>query len=511
MYINVYLIKTQYNLYHSEPLVDEGYPIRYFGDHISMPDEPLLTNDPNPITVRDVQNQIADAILLIGVIVGIAGMVLIWGLNPSWGAEMIGFGILTMVLTITGIARKSVSYRIKTGIVIVTVYSAGVLNLISWGVVGAASLWFVLTVLLSMIFHNLRVGLIVYGIVAITLAVISTLFQLDMLLFVSDLEMYLTSTSWWFARILMTLIVCAMIVVIIGRVITVLQSQLGQSRRIGGELEQRTQDLVDEVQKRKQAEQALADVIVELQTLDSLKDNFIDGVSHELRTPLANIQLYHQLLGMKPDKMQSYLPTLTKETERLSHIVEQMLYASTDYDNLQMMTMVDIDLLKLVHKQMDENEERIAEKNLIVDLPPIDKQYITLAAPEHIYRAVNNVVDNAIKYTPTGGQISVSIKEQISDSQRMISLSVANTGECPSDDERKLLFERFYRGKSSLNMGVAGAGLGLPITQQILAQYGGSIGFHCTDNMIKFTIQMESVVPMEQLLTDDSKLPSSSD
>ena len=475
-----------------------------------MPDKPLLTNDGNTLTVRNVQNQIADAILLIGIIVGVFGMIIILIVEPTWRIEKTAFTIITFALIITGLFRQALSYRWKTSILILAVYGAGVLNLMTWGVVGSSSLWFVLTVLLAMIFYNIRIGLIIYGLVAITLAVISTFFQLDMLLLVPNLETYLSSTPWWFARILMILIVCAMIVAIIGRVITVLQLQLAESRRIADELEKRTQALGDEVHKREQAEQSLADVIEELKILDGLKDNFIDGVSHELRTPLANIQLYHQLLEMKPNKMQSYLPTLTKETERLSHIVEQMLYASSDYDNLQLRTMVEIDLIKLVRQQVKENQEHITAKNLTFEFLSPDESCLTLASPEHIYRALHNVIDNAIKYTPNGGYISARIQEQVANDQRMIALTISNTGECPSSNERKLVFERFYRGKSSLNMGVAGAGLGLSITQQILAQYGGSVTLNCEDDKVNFTIQMQSVIPMEQLLADDSPISPSS-
>ncbi len=477
-----------------------------------MPDEPLMTSETHSITVRAVQNQIADAILLIGIIVGVVGVIIILTIEPLWRTETVALTALTLLLMSAGLLRSVISYTLKTSIMIIVVYAAGIINLVAWGMVGSSAVWFILTVLLAMIFHTMRVGLVVYGLVIVTLAIISALFQLNMLRFVPNLETYLTSPIWWYARILMIVIVCAMIVATIGRIIAVLQSQLKHSQDVANQLEQRTDDLIAEVQKREQAEQALATVIDELKILDSLKDNFIDGVSHELRTPLANIQLYHQLLGMKPDKMQSYLPTLTKETERLSHIVEQMLYASTEYDNLQLMTMVEIDLLKLIHQLVNEQSERISEKNLKLDLQRIEtqQQFLTLAAPEHLYRAVNNVLDNAIKYTPLDGSIAIDIQEHVAGNQRIIALIIRNTGECPSKDERKLIFERFYRGASALNMGVAGAGLGLPITQQILSQYGGLVSLHCDDDRVNFTMQMVSVLPMEQILQADSPTPSSS-
>ncbi|MGB7338202.1 MAG: hypothetical protein WBC91_04855, partial [Phototrophicaceae bacterium] len=167
-----------------------------------MPDEPLMTRETHSITVRAVQNQIADAILLIGIIVGVVGLIIVLAIDPIWRTETTTFTSLTLLLITVGVLRPFISYTIKTSILIMVVYGAGIINLIAWGVVGASSVWFILTVLLAMIFHTMRVGLMVYGLVIVTLAIISALFQLNMLRFVPNLETYLTSPIWWYARIL---------------------------------------------------------------------------------------------------------------------------------------------------------------------------------------------------------------------------------------------------------------------------------------------------------------------
>ena len=240
-----------------------------------------------------------------------------------------------------------------------------------------------------------------------------------------------------------------------------LRQQLEESHQRRYELAVRSQELTIEMEKREDAELALANVVDHLKDLDRLKDAFIDSVSHELRTPIANIQLYHQLLAMKPEKKDEYLKTLKVETERLHYIVEQMIYASGEDAGLELSTMIEIDLLQVTTTLFKRFQDTISAKNLSLNLPEIEDEFVIQAAPEHIERAIVALVDNAVKYTPRAGEIHLSMLSDETAQPQLIGIRIKNTGDCPSKREQETWFDRFVRGESSLISGVPGAGLGL--------------------------------------------------
>src|SRR5690606_22029276 len=109
--------------------------------------------------------------------------------------------------------------------------------------------------------------------------------------------------------------------------------------------------------------------------------------------------------------------------------------------------------------------QSIADCHISLNLPDTTEQFVILASPEHIERAIGNLVDNAVKYTPRNGKIDVQMR--CDEVQNMVGIEIQNTSTCPSEIERTMIFERFVRGENSLQMGVPGAGLGLSITDQI--------------------------------------------
>ncbi|MEO1286374.1 MAG: HAMP domain-containing sensor histidine kinase [Chloroflexota bacterium] len=468
------------------------------------------------ITVIDhVRTRILHQVLLLSAFFGVVSFSLdaMLAFRVGWKIENYGLALVLIIITLLALFRHRVPYTLKALTVLTAIYTVGLLNLTGWGLVGSGAIWFMMFILLTVIFFRLRYSLFAYGLVTATIGIITALFYFDVIMLNVDYELYHTSIVSWLFRIVIILVISAILIMSIGRLIMALHNQVHILQETTTSLEHRTTELTREIQKREQAEASLADAISQLKALDALKDQFIESASHELRTPIANLQLYTQLLNLKPDKASQYIETLTAETDRLRHIIEQLIYASGDSFDVQLTTMVEIDIYQMTRALFEAQQERLTEKQISLNLPNQETNFLTLAATEHMERLLHNVIDNAVKYTPDDGQITVTMqKYQSPQDEERIQLNISNTSSCLAEQDERNLFERFYRGEASLTYGVAGAGLGLSISKQLIEQYGGSIKVDCdeTQNMISFTLDFVAVRPFKEILaeTQTTVLPS---
>ena len=142
------------------------------------------------------------------------------------------------------------------------------------------------------------------------------------------------------------------------------------------------------------------------------------GVSHELRTPITNLKIYHRLLSANPDKSAEYLQIIDKSTQRLETIVEQMLYITRMYRELDTLASTPVNLNSLVENALPEHMEMIKKRNLNLsfeaqpDLPTIDGD------PNLLTRVLHNLLDNAASYTPKEAEIAIkTTTQQIGDNK----------------------------------------------------------------------------------------------
>jgi PAS domain S-box-containing protein len=213
----------------------------------------------------------------------------------------------------------------------------------------------------------------------------------------------------------------------------------------------------------------------QLKDLDELKSRFVSNVSHELRTPLAVIKLYATLARKgRPEKQTHYLQTIEQETHRLETMVENILDLSR----------MDRQALR-VHPEWMEPEE-VIDRVLEVYEEAVQKRGVELrdqvqedlpllwADKNHLIQMLTNLLDNALKYTPQGGQIWVAAREIEAASGRMLEVAVGDTGAGVPADEQERVFERFYRGSNN-TPGQTGTGLGLAIVQELMLRHGGRV------------------------------------
>jgi len=226
--------------------------------------------------------------------------------------------------------------------------------------------------------------------------------------------------------------------------------------------------------------ETLNSMLERLQAAFDAERNFTADASHELRTPLTIIKGHIGVTLTRNRNSEEYIATLIQiqtETDRLIRLANDLLFlARLDAAPLRWQPeMVNLsDLLEAVFDQM----QSIAnEKN--ISLNPIIQPNVNMEGmPDHLIRLFLNLIDNAIKYTPSDGQVNLSLAIQ----QQTITIQISDTGLGIAPEHVPHLFERFYRGGRERHQ-QSGVGLGLPISYQIARTHGGSIAVNSTPDV----------------------------
>jgi two-component system phosphate regulon sensor histidine kinase PhoR len=212
------------------------------------------------------------------------------------------------------------------------------------------------------------------------------------------------------------------------------------------------------------------------QRLSALKSEFISNVSHELKTPLSLIRMFAELLMLgkvkTPEKGREYAAIITRESERLSRLIDNVLDFSRMERGKAAYEMKPGDLGEVVERALDffryrlEREGRQLEVDIASPIPRtlLDENAMTLL--------LLNLVDNAVKY---GGNGQIVVRLRVSERGKEILLSVTDQGLGIAPDEQRKVFERFYRTRAVRNTNIRGSGIGLALVKHIAEAHGGDI------------------------------------
>jgi two-component system phosphate regulon sensor histidine kinase PhoR len=224
--------------------------------------------------------------------------------------------------------------------------------------------------------------------------------------------------------------------------------------------------------------------ITELRRLEKIRKDFVANVSHELRTPLTSIKGYVEALldGAKDDPAASvkFLEIILKQSDRLNLIIEDLLELSKIESGNVSFKEEPLELRSLLDRTLS-TIKPIAEKNRHRLVIAIDPSLPPVTGDEgRLVQVLTNLLDNAVKYTPTGGTITVGAKPVPSvgsdePAPRAIELSVADTGIGIPEEDRPRVFERFYRVDKARSRELGGTGLGLAIVKHIVEGHGGQV------------------------------------
>jgi PAS domain S-box-containing protein len=213
--------------------------------------------------------------------------------------------------------------------------------------------------------------------------------------------------------------------------------------------------------------------------VEQVKSDFVAAVSHELRTPLTSIYgfaetLRRQDIPFGEDERRTFLRYIASESERLTEIVDQLLnVARLDTGDLQV-ELGRIDLGSVVSEVVETVEDGNGHR-FEIDLP--DEPLAAEADPDKVRQVFNILVENALRYSPQGGTVTVGARRNAD----RVEVRVVDEGMGIPASEREWIFRKFYRAESAARDGAAGTGLGLFIAKELVNAMGGRIWVDSTE------------------------------
>jgi signal transduction histidine kinase len=215
--------------------------------------------------------------------------------------------------------------------------------------------------------------------------------------------------------------------------------------------------------------------ISHLKALDRMKSRFVSNVSHELRTPIATIKLFAHLMRKQPENWEEYLEPLAQEADHQADLVEDILAISrVDAGRLEIKR-ERTDLNHLVEIAVVNHGARVQKMGLLLEHRMADSGPVCAADPQRLMQVLDNLIDNAVRYTPAGGTITVSTGQREALGRQWGTMTIADTGMGIPEDELPHVFERFFRGERPRTMQISGTGLGLAIVKEIARLHGGQV------------------------------------
>jgi signal transduction histidine kinase len=215
--------------------------------------------------------------------------------------------------------------------------------------------------------------------------------------------------------------------------------------------------------------------LTEEHNLEQLRADFVATVSHELRTPLAAIYgaavtIRRTDIELQDSTRNRLLQVISQESERLARIVEDVLLAS-HLDSGRLQHRIEAcHGVELMREVLDAAETHLPE-NVQLELHAPDDVPRVAADESQLRQIFVNLVDNAIKYSPDGGLVTVTVEP----SPRHVRFAIADEGLGIPPGERRRIFEKFYRLDPNMTRGIGGTGLGLYICRELVRRLGGRI------------------------------------
>lgn len=220
--------------------------------------------------------------------------------------------------------------------------------------------------------------------------------------------------------------------------------------------------------------------VTELRRLEGIRQDFVANVSHELKTPLASIKAYTETLldwALHDEKVNvRFLHQIEDQADRLNQLILDLLSLArlesgqNVYDHRPLVLSPVISQCVEAHRGRAESKQQSFQ----LDLGTIDEETLVVADDEAIRQILDNLVDNAIKYTPEGGSVRVSCYVE----KESVVIDVTDTGIGIPRDDLPRVFERFYRVDKARSRELGGTGLGLSIVKHLVQSIGGQVKVH---------------------------------
>ena len=235
-----------------------------------------------------------------------------------------------------------------------------------------------------------------------------------------------------------------------------------------------------------------------LRSVDRMKDEFVALVSHELRTPLTSIRGYLELVmddaKQLPTETREYLEVVGRNADRLLHLVGDLLLVAQAEAGKLSFDWISVELVPLVAQCVQAAQPAAEAAGVELRFTSEASEPI-VGDPARIGQLLDNLISNAIKFTPVGGYVDVLVDA----AARSAVIEVRDTGHGIAPEDQEQLFERFFRTQSATDKAIAGTGLGLSIAKAIVDAHQGSIS---VDSAVHHGTTFRVELPAKRLPVD---------
>ncbi|MFA6253921.1 MAG: HAMP domain-containing sensor histidine kinase [Candidatus Paceibacterota bacterium] len=253
--------------------------------------------------------------------------------------------------------------------------------------------------------------------------------------------------------------------------------QIQELEKVNQELESKNRELYSK-------ELGLTLANKKLQSLEEAKSKFVSVTTHQLRTPLAAIKWTLDMaakgqLGTVTDEQKKYLSQGLISTERVISIVNDLLKIDAIDAERADYTFRPTDLVKLISNIIFEFTNQAAIKKInFLFLKPQNTIPLVEMDPDKVRMVLENLIDNAIKYTSSGGKVTIKISdERINSAEGAIEIKIIDSGIGIPSSETDKIFQKFFRASNAIKAEPDGSGLGLFIARDIIEKHNGAIWF----------------------------------
>ncbi|MBD2071019.1 response regulator [Leptolyngbya sp. FACHB-671] len=210
----------------------------------------------------------------------------------------------------------------------------------------------------------------------------------------------------------------------------------------------------------------------ERKEVERLKNEFVSTVSHELRTPLTSLRGFSEILLRKacsPEKQRQYLTIIQNESKRLTNLINDFLDLQRIESGKQNYDFAPIDVVPLLHETVDLFAG--TDKLHVIRVEAPDSLPDVKADSDRIRQVLSNLVSNAIKYSPDGGEVVISAVQQ----DALVQISITDRGMGMAPEAMARLFTKFYRVDNANTRKIGGTGLGLALVKEIIEAHDGQV------------------------------------
>jgi len=216
--------------------------------------------------------------------------------------------------------------------------------------------------------------------------------------------------------------------------------------------------------------------ITDLRRLEDIRREFVANVSHELKTPLSSIKAYAETLrlGAINDNEHNlgFVERIEEQAERLHQLILDLLHLARVEAGKEAFDIKEVSLVGAIERRASVYLQRVEAEHLRLEIETPETPVLAKADEEGVFTILDNLFNNAIQYTPEGGQVTVRCRVD----EDLAVLEVEDTGIGIAPDDQQRVFERFYRVDKARSRELGGTGLGLAIVKHLTQSFGGEVG-----------------------------------